>query len=222
MSVILTYSCGTALDFNQLPPLRPNFRATGHLNAIQLLIAVYQIVLFGQGRFNELLIEDKFNFVSNQFKDFITAFNSEMTLSACTFGGQIGKGWCWGKYMIVYTKAGVKSKKVFARIDIREESIVLRLFLNGIDLHREYLENAPDYIREVFTGEHARCQHCHHEKGEGCRFRKTYPLENWPIEKCIGFTYEFQDPNLHNLPDYLDLFHEFYPIRGDQEEVDFL
>lgn len=36
LSEELTYSCGTALDLNQLPPLCPRIRAAGHLNTIQL------------------------------------------------------------------------------------------------------------------------------------------------------------------------------------------
>ena len=45
-------------------------------------------------------------------------------------GSNIVNGACWGKYMIVYSKTGVKSKKVIARIYIREESIIL-LYLSS-------------------------------------------------------------------------------------------
>ena len=161
----------------------------------------------------ELLKEDKFSFISSRDKSFIQAFNTEMTLRGYTFGDRIGSGYCWGKYMLIYTKVGVKSKKVYARIYIQEDCIVLRLFLNDIDRHRNYIENTPAYIRQVFTGEHARCQHCHNDKEGICRFRKTYTLENRMIEKCNGITFEFHDPDLKKLPDYLSLFKEFYPLK---------
>ena len=120
--------------------------------------------------------------------------------------------------MIIYSKIGVKSKQVAARIYIRENSIILRLFLNKIDKHREYIENAQDFIKEVFTGEHGKCNHCHNDKGGICKFRKTYTLENNCIEKCNGVTFEFWAPNLEKLPGYMGLLKEFYPIRRDITE----
>ena len=45
------------------------------------------------------------------------------------FGGKIGSGYCWGKYMVIYRKSGVKSENVYARIYMRDADIVLRLFL---------------------------------------------------------------------------------------------
>jgi hypothetical protein len=165
------------------------------------------------GAMDELLKEDQFNFISSRDKSFIQAFDTELTRRGYTFGDRIGSGFCWGKYMLIYTKVGVKSKKVFARIYIREETIVLRLFLNDLDRHRDFLENTPAYIRQVFTGEHAKCQHCHNDKGGVCRFRKTFTLENQLIEKCNGITFEFHDPNLQNLSDYMSLFNEFYPYK---------
>ena len=69
----------------------------------------------------DILKEDRFNSISNDDKAFIIAFDNEMT--------KLGSGSVWGKYMIIYRKSGVKSKKVFARIYIRDERVVLRLFL---------------------------------------------------------------------------------------------
>lgn len=161
-----------------------------------------------------ILDEERFDFISHQDKCFISAFNDEMTRSGYTFGDRIGSGYCWGPYMLIFTRARVKSKKVFARIYIRENCIVLRLFLNDLDQHRTYLESTPAYIREVFTGEHARCQRCHNDREGVCRFRKTYTLDDRLIEKCNGITFEFHDPTLQKLPDYLCLFREFYPDKG--------
>ena len=103
---------------------------------------------------HDLLQEGRFDFIANHDKGFILAFNDAMTNLGYDFDGRIGSGFCWGKYMIIYTKSGVKSKKVFARIYIRDESIVLRLFFSAVDKHREYIEIAPAHIKEVVTVQH--------------------------------------------------------------------
>ncbi len=158
-----------------------------------------------------VLAEERFNILTEENKVFILAFNNEISKLGYGFGGNIGDGYCWGKYMIIYSKVGVKYKKIAARIYIRENSIVLRLYLNKIDKHRKYIENAQTFIREVFTGEYGNCKHCHNDKGGKCKFRKTYTLENNYIEKCNGITFEFWEPNLEKLPHYINLLKEFYP-----------
>ena len=160
-----------------------------------------------------MIKEDRFSFISDADKAFIIAFDEEITKLGYDFGGNIGSGFCWGKYMIIYSKTGVKDKKVAARIYIRENSIVLRLFLNKIDAHRAYIENTPEYIKNVFTGDYGSCSHCHNEKAGACKFRKTYTLDNRFIEKCNGITFEFWEPNLEKLADYVGLLKEFYPVR---------
>jgi hypothetical protein len=170
---------------------------------------------FGEedSRMNEILEQARFDFISRDDRAFIHAFTSEMNRLGYDFGDKIGSGYCWGKYMIIFTKSGVKSKNVYARIYIREESIVLRLFLNGIDKQRAYIENAPAHIKDVFAGPHGDCQHCHNQTGGKCRFRKTYTLEERVIEKCNGVTFEFHDPSIQKLGDYLALFTQFYPTK---------
>lgn len=160
-----------------------------------------------------LLSEERFHIVSAEDKQFILAFNDEITKLGYDFGGSIGSGFCWGKYMIIYSKSGVKSKQVAARIYIRENSIVLRLFLNKIDNHRKYIETANGFIKEAFTNDYGKCNHCHNEKGGICKFRKAYTLEDRLIEKCNGITFEFWEPKLEKLPDYLNLLKEFYPVK---------
>jgi hypothetical protein len=156
---------------------------------------------------------EQFNFISPENKDFILAFDNEISKIGYSSGNTIGDGYCWGKYMVVYSKVGVKSKQVVARIYISEKSILLRLFFSKIDKHREYIENAQDFIKEVFTGEHAKCNHCRDGKEDICKFRKTYTLENNFIEKCSGVTFEFKEPNSEKLPHYINLLKEFYPQR---------
>ncbi len=157
-----------------------------------------------------ILSEDRFSFISEESKAFITAFDDEINKLGYGCGGHIGEGYCWGRYMIIYSKNGVKYKQVAARIYIRDSSIVLRLFLNNIDKHRSYIENSKSFIKEVFESEYGNCRRCHNDKGGICKFRKAYTLENRLIEKCNGYTFEFNGPDLVKLSDYMGLIKEFY------------
>ncbi len=166
-----------------------------------------------------LLQEPRFRFVSDTDKAFIEAFDMEMVRLGYNFGGQIGDGFCWGKYMLIYRKAGVKSQKVYARIYLREEDIVLRLFLSGIDKHRQYIEQASAHIQDVFTHEFSNCHHCHNQKEDGsCKFRKSYTLDGVFYEKCNGNTFWFFQPQIEKIPEYISLFTEFYPA-GKQKKA---
>jgi hypothetical protein len=159
---------------------------------------------------SQLLTESRFEFIPGDQKSFMLSFDERMQKIGYAFGENIGSGFCWGKYMMIYRKFNSKSEKVYARIYIREPKIVLRLFLNNIDNHRQFIENSVPFIKEVFTGSHAQCQHCHNEKNGVCRFRKSYTLDGRFYEKCNGITFEFHDPTLEKLPNYLRLFCEFY------------
>lgn len=163
----------------------------------------------------EILSEERFDIISHFDKAFITAFDSEIKKLGYDFGGGIGSGYCWGRYMIIYEKTGVKSKNVIARIYIREDSIVLRLFFNQVDKHSIYIENTPGYIKDVFTGDYGNCS-CSPKK-ENCHMRKNYTIDSKTIEKCSGVVFEFWNPTVEKLPDYIDLLKEFYPaakIKG--------
>jgi hypothetical protein len=162
---------------------------------------------------DELLNEERFNYVSIANKAFILAFNYEMSSLGYDFGGKIGSGYCWGNHMVIYTKSGVKSKNVFARIYMRDTDIVLRMFFSNIDKHRNYIEKAPAYIKEVFTGDHARCNHDRDDGDGKCKFRKSYTIDGQLIEKCNGITFEFHEPDTDKLNDYIALFREFYPPK---------
>jgi hypothetical protein len=166
-----------------------------------------------------ILKEDRFDYVVDRDKKFILAFNDEMTRLGYDFGDKIGSGFCWGRHMIIYTKAGVKSKTVFARIYMKEAGIVLRLFLNKIDRHRQYIEHSPSNIKEVFVGNDGTCQHCHNEKDGLCQFRKTYTLEDRFIEKCNGSTFEFHNLSIHEIKEYIALFTEFFPQKKDRQSL---
>lgn len=159
----------------------------------------------------KLLKNGNYDFISEDDKKFIIEFDERMNLGGYSCNNTIGEGYCWGRYMIIYSKKGVKSKKVIARIYIRDKSIVLRLFLNDIDKHRSFIEAAPDFIKEAFVNDFGRCTHCHNEKEGTCRFRKSYIIDDEHIDKCNGITFEFWNPNVERLRDYINLLEEFYP-----------
>lgn len=168
---------------------------------------------------NDFLQEERFGFISDENRAFIRAFDDEMTRLGYDFGGTIGSGYCWGKYMLIYRKTGVKSKNVYARIYIRERSIALRLFLNDIDKHREFIENAPPHIKEAFVGKFGDCRYDRVDPDGGCKFRKSYTIDGRLIEKCNGETFEFRDPAQYGIDDYVALFTEFYPSKRRASKV---
>jgi len=159
----------------------------------------------------EILEEHRFSIISETDKDFISAFDKEIIKLGYDFSGKIGSGFVWGPYMIVWSKVGVQAKKVAARIFIRDNHIVLRLFFGKVDAHQTYIENAPAYIKEVFLEGHGDCN-CNPEK-EDCRMRKTYTIDGKQIKKCSGVVYEFYSPTIEKLSDYVGLLSEFYPIK---------
>ena len=165
----------------------------------------------GPKNMEETLSEERFNIISEPDKAFITAFDKAINNLGYDFGGAIGDGHCWGKYMIIYSKTGAKTKKVIARIFIREDEIVLRLFFNDIDKHRAYIESAPEHIKNVFIKNHGDCS-CNPQK-ENCRTRKTYTIDGEKIEKCSGVVFEFWKPTEEKLNDYINLLAEFYPVK---------
>jgi len=163
----------------------------------------------------EFLTERRFDMIKQPDKAFIVAFDKAITELGYDFGGAIGSGFAAGcALMIIYGKTGVKSRPCPARIYIGENSITLRLFLNKIDAHRAYIENAPAHIRDVFTDERGNCTGCSFKDGK-CKFRytKTYTIDGRLIHKCDGRVFVFKDPSVEGLPDYMDLLAKFYPMK---------
>ncbi|PWL41533.1 MAG: hypothetical protein DBY45_09925 [Clostridiales bacterium] len=157
-----------------------------------------------------ILSESQFDYIGEQDKQFILSFTKAMEQMGYTFGDTIGSGFCWGKHMLIFRRAGVKSKNVYARIYMSDGSIVLRLFFNNVTKHASFISAAPQHIKEVFTGDYGNCKHC---KGNSCKFRKDYVIDGKAIEKCNGTTFTFFHPAFVHLLDYLSLFQEFYPKK---------
>lgn len=155
------------------------------------------------------MAKQQFDFIQETDRLFIIDFTNALEELGYTYGGEIGSGYCWGKYMLIFRKANVKSKNIVARIYIKDDSIVLRLFLNNVTKHAAFISAAPEHIQNAFIAEYGTCKHC---KGNHCKFRKDYEISGTAYEKCNGTTFEFPDPKSQYLADYLALFKEFYPL----------
>jgi hypothetical protein len=136
------------------------------------------------------------------------AFIDAMNALGYTSQDKIVDGICYGRHMMLFRKAHVKSDKVYARLYFRENGVVLHYYFSDVTKHATYIEKCPDYIKDVFVGEYATCTHC---KGDKCKFRKSYQIAGKDYEKCNGLTFEFFHPSLDRLESYRDLFLEFYP-----------
>lgn len=162
----------------------------------------------------DVLREEAYSYVRSLDKEFIVAFDAEMNRLGYTCNRTIGDGFCWGRNMIVYTKAGVKSKKSYARLYLRENDLVLRMYFSNVDKQRAAIEQAPDYVQQAFTGDYGVCGHCHNSKEDGsCSHRKRYTLHDQPYEFCDGFAFWFFAPDLTRIPEYIKLFLAFYPEK---------
>lgn len=53
------------------------------------------------------LSEEKYSFIHQKDKDFIIAFDEAMLKFGYESDGTIDNGFCWGRYMIINSKAGV-------------------------------------------------------------------------------------------------------------------
>ena len=171
----------------------------------------------------KLLKEDRFNYISKENKKFINEFTKQMKSFGYDFGGQIGGGFCWGNNMIIYSQTGVKNEKVIARIYIRdkgliiwggkeynyENSIVLRLFFDNIDKHREYIENVSSQVKSLFINDKGICPYICDRYSEKCHNRKKYSINGKQFEKC-GYFFSFTDPKTENIKDYVDILKEFH------------
>lgn len=89
------------------------------------------------------------------------------------------------------------------------------MFFSNVTKHAAYISTSPDFIKNVFTGDYGTCKHC---KGDNCKFRKDYEIDGVKFEKCNGTTFEFYDPHIENIPEYLALFQEFYPAKKQKTD----
>ena len=159
----------------------------------------------------EILSEERFHIISDTDKTFIAAVDKELGKMGYDSGGSIVSGKFGGKFMIVYSPKDSKSKKIIARIFMNDNEISLKFNLNDIGKHQSYIKNAPEHIKDVFTNEHGSCR-CGSKK-ENCRMRKIYTIGDKRMEKCSIAAFQFRQPTIEKLPDYMSLLIEFYPLK---------
>jgi hypothetical protein len=196
------------------------------------------MVIFMTNTIAHQLVEPQFDYISVADKEFIVKFDAEMETSGYSADGVIFPGHrdaplridremeasgfpaagvtspdyktptFWGRHMLFYTKIGVKSKSSFPRIYCCDDGIILRLYCKDIAKHIAFIEAAPEHIRAPFGCGFGGCRHCK----ETCGAQKTYMLNGELYEKCDGYV-QFFSPDIIKLPDYVALFHEFYPVK---------
>jgi len=156
----------------------------------------------------DLLSERRCEIISKADKEFIEAFDEAINGLGYDCENTIDSGLTWSPMMIVYGKTGTKSRPCAARIYIRENGITLRLFLNNVDKHRDYIENAPSHIKDVFIFDDGDCRGCN----SSCS-PKIYTINEQTMKKCNHSTFYFQMPTVKKLPDYMELLSRFYPVK---------
>ena len=161
-----------------------------------------------QKNMKEILTERRFEIISQAEKNFIEAFDEKINLLGFDYGGSIGSGYNWSPLMIIYGKTGTKSRACPARIYIGENWIALRFYLTKIEKHRTFIENAPQHIKEIFFGgQDCPCR-------PNCSFKaKKYIINDIEFAKCAHADFRVTNPSMKNLPDYMGLLNEFYPIK---------
>lgn len=164
-----------------------------------------------------ILSNKDFHYITKNDREFLIEFDKKI----CALGFErieIGDFLRWGNKTIAYIKPKVKAKNYISKIFFDGINIYFRLYFNNIDKHAKYIENAPNHIKEVFTNDVGRCEHCGIGgcvKPDGsCSHRKTYIINEVIYEKCDGKVFYFQDFNLDKLNDYISLITTFFPIKN--------
>lgn len=164
-----------------------------------------------------LLSNEKYDFICERDKGFIIAFDDAITKAGYESNG-INPYVCLGKYKIEYSKTGLKNKNYVARFYFRDSGIVLRLYFTNIDRHREYIENASEFIKNSFINNMGKCKQCDKngggigKKGK-CSFKKSYTIDNVLYKKCAGENYYFDKKDIESVPKYIELLKTFYPDK---------
>jgi hypothetical protein len=163
---------------------------------------------------DKLLLDEKYAFVSQKDRDFIMAFNDCMMNVGYKNNG-IQPYVVFGKHKIEYFKPGNKTNKYIARIYLRDDKIVLRLYFSSIDKHSAYIEKAPDYIQKPFVDESHKCKrpNCKGIGNDKCRYQKTYVIDGITYIKCAEQSFMYHNVDAENAPGYVDLLATFYPIK---------
>jgi len=185
----------------------------------------------------DLMAQEKFSIVSNADKTLLIALDEEMAKLGYGIYESIdawewSKNWFKARYQINYTITKMKKRKYMAHVFIKDDGSVILLRLltekiganshntrqescSFIDPHREYIENAPAHVKELFTKK-SDCNHTHENENGFCWRLDTYTINNVVYEKCVGKGFDFWNPTMEKLPDYMDLLSELKPKKTIQ------
>ena len=164
------------------------------------------------------MCDKKFEIVSAPDKEFIMAFDKAMNEFGYNCGDVVNRR--KDKRIIQYKKIGVKSSPFVAQIQISDGNISLHYqFKNRIDFNRkmeklrDYIENAPEHIKNAFLFNNNPCKYCK----ENCN-KYFYTLHGKLYEVC-GAEFEFSQFNVEKLSDYMELLSKFYPPKKENKNV---
>jgi hypothetical protein len=100
-----------------------------------------------------ILTEERFYIISDEDKAFMIAFDNEISKLGYSFGENIGSGFCWGNYMIIYSKTCTHCRDAKEAICKFRKTYMLDGELiekcNGItfEFWKPNLEKLPEYIK---------------------------------------------------------------------------
>jgi len=159
---------------------------------------------FVKSDINETLSKRGIESIADPDKAFLLAFDVSMGELGYDFTTVIGKGTSSEPVIINYSKCGTHNSSA-ARIFISEGKVILKLLPKKLTPHFNYIASAPAHIKSIYTTHHDNCLSCPAQ----CRTYKKYSVDGKFIQKC--HPHKDLEPSMKYLPDYINLFLEFFP-----------
>ncbi|MCL2407833.1 MAG: hypothetical protein FWC95_07890 [Defluviitaleaceae bacterium] len=146
-----------------------------------------------------------FSIITSAQRAFILEFNNKMNELGYDYGGKVGGPSYECKYVLIYGKTNTKSRPITARVYISNRFIAVRFYFKDVDKHREYIENAPKYIKSAFAFKDGDCKNC----SINCKKMHNYTIDGVAYSKCPWSTFFFRYCTLDMLEDYMALYSKF-------------
>ena len=162
-----------------------------------------------------LLGNDKYSYVNEEDKAFIIALDDAVVGLGYAHNGIEDHAENDG-FEIRYYRTGLKTRKYCVKSYFRGGVFTFRMLFTNIDRHREYIENAPDFIKQPFVNAKSVCKRgtfsgCIGQRSDKCSYKKTYTIDSILHEKCSYGTFVFDNPCIENIPRYMELLTTFFP-----------